>query len=245
MRAVNLIPADERRGAGGAGGRSGGFVYVVLGVLAVAVVMITAYTLASKSLGDKKSELSSVRAEAASELAKAQDLSVYTQFAALRAKRVETVKSLAASRFDWAHVMREIARVIPKNVWLTSVVGTVAPNVSAGGGGGGGTAGLRSSQPVPAVQIIGCTTNHPTVSRMLARMRLIDGVQRVSLASSQKADTGGGPVSGGGGGGDCRNGSDRFPQFELVAFFAAPATPAVPTTQPGTTPAAATPGGTQ
>ena len=33
MRAVNLIPADQRRGAGGLAGRSGGIVYVVAGGL--------------------------------------------------------------------------------------------------------------------------------------------------------------------------------------------------------------------
>ena len=39
MRAVNLIPADERRGAGGIAGRSGGVVYVLVGGLAVLVAL--------------------------------------------------------------------------------------------------------------------------------------------------------------------------------------------------------------
>ena len=34
-------------------------------------------------------------------------------FAALRQKRTETVRSLAASRFDWSHALHEVARTIP------------------------------------------------------------------------------------------------------------------------------------
>ena len=39
MRAVNLIPAEQRRGAGGLAGRTGGVVYVVLGMLVVLVAL--------------------------------------------------------------------------------------------------------------------------------------------------------------------------------------------------------------
>ncbi len=70
---------------------------------------------------------------------------------------------------------------------------------------------------------------------MMSAMRRIDGVTRVSLESSEKSDEGGGDSgsAGGEGGGnstDCRNGSDRFPQFKMTVFFTAPvaATPAAP-----------------
>ena len=55
----------------------------------------------------------------------------------------------------------------------------------------------------------------------MARLRTMRGVQRVSLASSEKAE---GPQAGGGGRSatDCRNGNSRFPQFQLVIFFDAP-----------------------
>jgi Tfp pilus assembly protein PilN len=239
MRAVNLIPTDERRGAGGAGGRSGGFAYVVLGALAVGLVMLTAYTLTTRSLHKREGQLASVQAQAQAEQAKASQLSSYTQFAALRAKRVQTVTSLAGSRFDWAHVIHEVARVLPRNVWLTSVIGTVTPSVSVSGGGAGG-GGIRGALPVPALQLSGCTTDTPSVSRVLARLRLMDGIQRVSLVSSRKGEA----TGGGDGSGDCRNGSDRFPQFDVVAFFAAPPAAAAPAavTAGSTTPVAASGG---
>ena len=39
VKAVNLIPPDQRRGAGGLAGRTGGIVYVVVGGLAVIVAL--------------------------------------------------------------------------------------------------------------------------------------------------------------------------------------------------------------
>jgi Tfp pilus assembly protein PilN len=222
MRAVNLIPADERRGAGGAAGRSGGAAYILLGTLALLVVMAGAYVITGKNLNDKKSELARVNRDAQAAQAKADNLAAYTRFSDLRAKRVQTVTSLANSRFDWAHALREVARVVPGDAWLTTLVGTVAPNVSVDGASTG-AASLRGALPNPAVEVSGCTTGNKAVARMLTRMRLIDGVERVSLAQAEKADSGGGAAGGSGGASaaDCRNGSDKFPRFDLVVFFKA------------------------
>ncbi len=52
----------------------------------------------------------------------------------MRDARVETVTSLAQSRFDWERVMRELSLVLPGTVWLTNVTGTVAPTVTVPNG---------------------------------------------------------------------------------------------------------------
>lgn len=238
MRAVNLIPAEDRRGAGGAAGRSGGGAYVVLGVLAALVVMASAYVLAGKSVNDKKASLAQITREADEAQARADALTSYTKFASLRQKRVETVSQLAASRFDWAHALHEVARVLPENAWLTNLTATTSPSVSVGSGGGS----LRSDLSVPAIEVQGCTTSQRSVAKMMARMRLIDGVQRVSLEDAEKGDSSGGSSAGGG---DCRGGHEQFPQFSMVVFFgqqpavpAAGATTAVATST--TTPASTT-----
>lgn len=235
MRAVNLVPAEERRGAGGPG-RSGLGAHAVLGVLAMLVVLMGAHVATSRSVSAKQAELAQVRQEAVQVQGQSERLDAYTRFAALRAKRVTTVRSLAASRFDWAHAMREVARVIPRNAWLTRMTGTTSPSVNLEGAGGQ-TGSLRSAVQAPAVEISGCTTSQAGVARMITRMRLVDGVRRVALASSEKAEGSGGDGSGGG---DCRNGSARFPKFDLVVFFdppaAAPATGAARANAAGGTP---------
>jgi Tfp pilus assembly protein PilN len=240
MRAVNLIPTDQQRGAGGAAGKSGGGAYILLGALALIVVLAASYVVAGKSVNDKKANLAEITQQATAAEAKSASLTSYTKFASIRAKRVETVSQLAASRFDWSHALREVARVLPENAWLTSLTATTSPSVSVGGGSGS----LRSALAVPAIQLQGCTTSQASVAKLIARLRLVDGVQRVSLEDSTKGDepvNGGGPVAsdtGSSGSGDCRGGHAKYPIFNVDVFFEANGA-AVPVA-PGATTASAT-----
>jgi Tfp pilus assembly protein PilN len=218
MRAVNLIPVEDGSGLAS---------YLVLGVLAAVVAMSAAYALANRSLGDRRAELQSVQTQVQSAQAQVQRYSSYTGFTALRQKRTETVRSLAASRFDWSHALHEVARTIPSNAWLTALKGTVAPGVSVEGGT---TDPLRASLPNPALEVQGCTTSQADVAKVMSSLRRVDGVERVSLSSSQKLDDGspsGGSstaATGDSGSGDCRHGDAHYPQFSMTLFFATPTT---------------------
>jgi|HigsolmetaAR202D_1030399.scaffolds.fasta_scaffold09748_4 Tfp pilus assembly protein PilN len=218
MRAVNLIPSDERPGAGGLAGRSGGAVYILLGVLALAVVMLGAYTKVNHDIKSKEAQVAELERAAAEAESRARSLAAYTRFAELRAKRVQTVKQLAASRFDWAHALNEVSRVIPSNAWLTQLTATTSPDITSKVGGGGNTAGMRGRLPVPAIELTGCTTGQAQVARMLARLRMIDGVQRVSLVDARKPDQATSADSGTRGGDTCSV-SEKFPTFNIVVFF--------------------------
>jgi Tfp pilus assembly protein PilN len=222
MRAVNLIPVEDRRGLRGGGSGSGVASYIVLGVLAVVVAMSAAYTLTNRSLGDRHAELESVQSQVENAQAQAQRYSSYTGFTALRQKRTETVRSLAASRFDWSHALHELARTIPSNAWLTSLKGTVTPGISMEGGNDDP---LRASLPNPALEVVGCTTSQADVAKVISSLRRIDGVERVSLSSSQRLDQSAANASGGGTDGDCRNGNAHYPQFSMTLFFATPTSP--------------------
>jgi Tfp pilus assembly protein PilN len=235
MRAVNLIPADERSGAGGAAGRSGGAVYIALGALAAAVLMVAMLTLTTRSVDNKRSELARVEAQAAASEARAASLKSFADFAAMRKARTDTVRSIADSRFDWSFVLHELARIVPENVWLTGVTGTVAPGVPVKTKGA--TVQIRSARGTPALELVGCTTNNDSVAKMMTTLRQIDGVRRVALQAAQKDDAANG--SSGGNANDCRQGDARYPQFSLAVFFdarPAPAAPAAPTTSTPATP---------
>ena len=227
MRAINLIPGDQgrRSGSGGAGSAA----YYVLGALGALVVVMAVYVLTGNQVNSRKAELSSAAEEATTLEQQAAALKPYADFASLSQSRTQTVASLAASRFDWERTMRDLARALPENVWLTSLVGTVKPGVSFEGGGNGSNS-LRAAMPLPAIEILGCTESQSEVSRVIARLRTMRGVQRVSLGSSEKSESAGGPGGGGGAssgaGGDCRQGNNHFPQFSIVVFFDAPKTPA-------------------
>jgi Tfp pilus assembly protein PilN len=218
MRAVNLIPTDQQRGAGGAAGKSGGGAYILLGALALMVVLAASFVVSGKSVTDKKAQLADVTQQAETAEAQAAALTSYTKFASIRQKRVDTVSQLAASRFDWAHALREVARVLPQNAWLTSLTATTSSAVNVGTASGN----LRSALDVPAIVIQGCTTSQGSVANLITRMRLIDGVQRVTLEDSTKGAqtaSSAGNAGSAGAGGDCRGGHAKYPIFNVDVFF--------------------------
>src|SRR5258708_1722347 len=108
MNAVNLIPADMRRGGGDPAGRSGGAVYVVLGALAVLVVMASVYGLTVRKVSQRQAQIVTVSREADVAQARADALAAYVQVQAARAERISTVSSIANKRFDWSVAMRQI-----------------------------------------------------------------------------------------------------------------------------------------
>jgi Tfp pilus assembly protein PilN len=201
MKAVNLLPEGARRSANGIAS------YVVLGVLGFALLAVTMVTLTNRQVAGKRAELQRVKAEATAVEGRTKDLQRYAEFAGLRAKRVETVTSLAKSRFDWAGTLRELSRTIPDGTSLSSLRGSVAPGVSVDGG----TDPLRGSLPVPAIELQGCTTSQKAVARMMTAMRQISGVQRVSLSSSEKGEGSSGDAG-------CAAGS---PVFSMTVFYKA------------------------
>jgi Tfp pilus assembly protein PilN len=251
MRAINLIPAEERRG-GSAAGRSGGLVYVLLGTLTLLAALAAMYGVATKATRDKQAELADVTARAAAAERAAHALAGYTDFAAVRKQRAEAVKTLAEGRVDWAHVLHEVARTMPSGAWLTSLHAKSGAPVTTGAGGStppGGTTPAASAAtgaaPVaPSIDLAGCTTGQSDVSKLMAELRRIDGVAKVQLASSAKgaaaasaATPSTGASASGAAGGTCTKPGRAT--FAMTLTFRAPAAPAA--AAPATPTAGSTP----
>lgn len=225
MRPVNLIPAEDRHGQN-APLRTGPVAYIVIGALVLALAGVTMLVLTDNQVADTKSELAQVKREDAAAKARAESLASYTQFAALHEQRVMTISSLANSRFDWERVMRELALILPHDVWLNSLEAS-ASSEAGGSGGASGGASLSSSIAGPSLAISGCAAGQNAVANFVTALKDIDGVTRVGIESSELAgeDEGagsGGSGSEGGGSGDCRTRS-FIAEFKLVvAFDAAP-----------------------
>jgi Tfp pilus assembly protein PilN len=225
MRPVNLIPAEDRRGDS-APLRTGPVAYIVLGALVLALAGVTMLVLTNNKVSDRKDELARVKSEDAAAQARAESLVSYTQFAALHEERLQTITSLADSRFDWERVMRELALVLPHSVWLTSLEASAGGEAGSGGGAGGGS--LSGSIVGPSLSIAGCAAGQDSVAGFVTALKDIDGVTRVGVESSELAaqKEGAGSTAGseseGGGTGDCRT-RKFIAEFHLVvAFDAAP-----------------------
>ncbi|MDQ6841708.1 MAG: hypothetical protein M3025_04705 [Actinomycetota bacterium] len=218
MKAVNLVPADSTRTGGTSRGPSLP-VYLFLGVLAGALGLVTITVLTDNTIAARQAQLATVQAQVSSEQALASRLANYAQFASLAQTRVHTVTSIAATRFHWHAVLSELAQVVPPNTSLLSLQGTVAPGASAGGTGGsagGSSGGLRAAVSSPALELTGCTATQVDVARLISRLRVIDGVTRVTLGSSVKAATGGSSGGSASGSSGC---AGSQPAFDVLVFF--------------------------
>jgi Tfp pilus assembly protein PilN len=228
MKAVNLLPPDARRGIAGSGVSLGRFhpIHAVLAVLVILLVYVTVYVLTSNTISNRKAQLASLHTQLAQQQAAINRLNEYTQFQQLADQRAATVRQIAASRFDWHGALSDLARVMPANTSLQSVNATVAPGASSAGAGGPTGAvsagSVRGAISAPAFEIKGCTGTQDDVARFISRLRLINGVQRVTLedtAAQTSTALAGAPatpsVSSGSSGGCPVHG----PSFDLVVFF--------------------------
>lgn len=234
MRPVNLIPPDARRDAVSAM-RTGGVPYVLLAGLALLLLGVIAVALAGKQASDKESEVASLQQDLATKTAEAQSLSAFAEFGAVEETRAATISSLAQSRFDWERVMNELALVLPSDVWLVQLAGTVSPAVQVESGP---ELELRDAVAGPALEIVGCATGQDAVAGFVADLEDIDGVTRVGFAASERpeeesataaTETTSGSADAGG---ECRT-RDFITRFEIVVAFDAVPVPSSAGAAPG------------
>jgi hypothetical protein len=227
VKAVNLIPLDQRGGAGPAAGRSQGGAYAVPVLLAGLGIMTLFYGTARHEIASGRAKSTAIAAQTSEAQARATALAPYTTFVKLQEERVQAVTTLAASRFDWSYAFHELGRVLPRSASISSLTGTVGAATSttstSSGSGAAKAASVTSATPpgsIPVFVISGCAISQSEVAQTLARLRLIDGVSEVTLQSSTRPA---GSSSGGSGGG-CP-GTD--PAFAMtITFNPLPAAPA-------------------
>jgi hypothetical protein len=140
MRAVNLIPAEQRSGASVGAGRSEGGAYAVLGAVAGIAVLTFLYGSAHHDVGNREKQVASLTEQAQRAQTAAQQLAPYTSFVALQQQREQAYTTLVNSRFDWAHAFHELGRVLPVQTSISSITGTI----------GAGTSTAPAPAPAPA-----------------------------------------------------------------------------------------------
>lgn len=233
MRAVNLIPTDQRSGGSVGAGRSGGAAYAVLGLLVLIAGLAVLYGKANRTVSSDKAKAARLTAEAQQAQSAAQALAPYTTFVTLREQREQAVAALVNTRFDWAHAIHEFGRVLTSQVSITSLDGTI--------GGAGASTGAAASAPaataspastatsasssvtsatpegsIPTFQIQGCATSQHAVADTMQRLRLIDGVTDVTLQSSTRGNSSGSAGSSSTQAGGCGAGD---PVFQMTVTF--------------------------
>jgi Tfp pilus assembly protein PilN len=237
MRAVNLIPADQRESSGSLTGSSGGAALMVVVLVAGLAVMAFLYGSAKHDESSSRNELAKVQTELSSARAQAGRAAPYTSFITMANQRVQYFSQLVAARFDWSHAFNELGRVLPKDATLTSLHGQVgaAGSSSSSSSSSSATSASTPTSATPAgstplFSLSGCATTQSEVAQTLQRLRLMDGVSTVELQSSTKSgsSSAGGSSASSSAAGACPQSAAVF--TVQVTFVGLPNPPATVTT---------------
>lgn len=210
MRPVNLVPQDQRRRVPSEG--SGKGAHALLGILAVLLAMAVVYVLTANSVTDKESQAEEARVEADQLEAQAANKENFTDFAEIAQTRAASVASVAATRFDWERLMRELARVMPSGSWLQSSDADVTGEV-AGAEADTASAAGTTAVPQPKANLVGCTPEQSDVAQMMVRLRQLHRVDDVELNESSTEFGSGDEAS--------VDSCGRYFQFNLIVTFSA------------------------
>ncbi|WP_026911852.1 hypothetical protein [Patulibacter minatonensis] len=246
MRAMNLLPVEERGGARAAGAPSRlNAVHGIAGVGALVTIgMLGTWAMAKQDTSDAKQSEAAAIAQSAASQAQVTRLAPVVAFDARRASREAAVLQLAAGRTDWAGVLRATAGSLPSNVTV-STLKLAAADASAAGAtttSAATPAGLGGSG---SVTLSVCADTQPRVATTLRRFRALPQVADVALSQTSRAGKSADGGSGTAGAQTCTGVQADAAlglSAETVIDGASTATPAstTGTATPGATPTATT-----
>ena len=184
MRAVNLLPRQqvtrtrERTNtvALGAG----------IGAAVVVLVLAAGFLLANRSENRQRDALSTARAVLAATPAhhvSAQTNAFRSSILNQREQRSLALAAAIGKRVSWDRILRRTALVLPDDVWLTNVTGTMPLEPTAATV----TPSTTSSALPPAATAFtlqGSTYSQASVARLLARLQVVPDLENVQLQSS-------------------------------------------------------------
>src|SRR5438477_10319610 len=200
VRAINLLPRDDRR-------RKGPSIPTPVAVTSIAGFTLVAALLgllfvsAQGTLKSRRLELAQKQQELAAIPVPAQN-QVQQQDALVADKkaRVTALNAALSRRIAWDRVLREFALVLPDDVWLLNLsaraptsAATTASTTSTTAGSTSGTSTSAGSLATGELgfTIDGYTYSHEAVARLLTRLSVIPDLEQVQLEKSEQADLGG------------------------------------------------------
>jgi Tfp pilus assembly protein PilN len=189
MRAVNLLPSEER------GGRrrppAAPLAVAGVGVL-VASVLAAGFFSASGKVDERERELTAVERQlaAARRAAKPSKPTPRPGRTTERDQRLTALNDALAKRLAWDRVLRDVSLVLPDDVWLTSLRAD-APE-AAEAGSEAAEAGSEPTTPAAGrtLTFTGFTYSQESVARLLRRLGLSRELANVRLQQSSVTEVG-------------------------------------------------------
>jgi len=189
MRAVNLLPrqqVEQKR-------ERPNPVALVAGIGGAAVVLalVGGFLLANRSVDRERQNLSTARAVLATTPAHHVSAKTNAFRSAVLSQREQRSLALASAigkRVAWDRILRRMSLILPDDVWLTSVDGTMPIESSTVLGATPTTTSTSSALPAAptALTIMGYTYSQAGVARLLERLQVLPDLKNVQLQSSLK-----------------------------------------------------------
>lgn len=180
MKAANLLPAD-RRGGAKRPARTGFLTRQPLLVAAVVLALVAAVALGYLA-HSARSDVSSRQAEVTSLDAQIAKLAPKPAGDAAAAAQLSAVTATAAARNSWDGFLWSLSRVVPEDVWLLNLSGTLPPPP---------VPGALPATPAPnGFTMTGYTYSQPSVARLMRRLQLLPWLNGVNLVTSTKSQIG-------------------------------------------------------
>jgi Tfp pilus assembly protein PilN len=196
MRAVNLLPAGATRGrrwGGVADSQSAKRVLVTAAATAgvVVVAFAAAFVHTHSVVSDKQSTLDGLSQKVAAAEAKAASAQAARSSAQARRVAVTTVTS---QRVTWEQILRDLGRVLPRNVLLDNLQAQ-APTPTVATSTTSTTATTTTGSTPTAFIVTGYTNSQKSVARVIDRLAVLPWLSDVTLQQSTRADTGRGGLT--------------------------------------------------
>jgi Tfp pilus assembly protein PilN len=181
MRPANLLPPDLAR-EGGAHLPGGAAMIAVGAGAAVGILLTGGFIVEHGKVSKRENELATLQAQlAAIPAPKPSPVRVSPALSAERDARQAALDQALAQRVSWDTVLRELALVLPEDVWLRSL--------SATSGVAAPTDPAASTAPT-GLTMSGYTYSQEGVARLLTRLALVPHLTNVSLQSSSASTIG-------------------------------------------------------
>lgn len=186
MRAVNLLPRDEKRAR--LEGTRTPLLVVAGGVAAVTTAAALLAFSASGTAEERRAELAEVEA-AIARLPKEPEPAV-SQGALLqeRTSRIAALSAALSTRVSFDRLLREISLVLPEDAWLTGFKAATSASLSPATGSPGAQTSPPSSSGLDGVTMQGATYSHDSVARVLARLSTVPSLANIRLTASARVE---------------------------------------------------------
>jgi Tfp pilus assembly protein PilN len=184
MRAVNLLPRQQIQQKR----ERPNTIPLVAGIGGAVVVLVLAagFLLANRSVNRQRDALSTARAVLAATPAhrvSAQTNAFRSSILDQREQRSLALAAAIGKRVSWDRILRRMALVLPDDVWLTNVTGTMPLEPTATP-----VTATPTSSALPAAStaftLQGSTYSQAGVARFLERLQVLPDLKNVQLQSS-------------------------------------------------------------